>query len=153
GEPAGGKRAAAGQQVVPGSAQRVEVAADVGRAAVACLFGGHVVERADGGAGAGDAEEVLVHGAGQAHVGQLDEQPAAFLDDEEVGGLDVAVDDVLVVGVPQGAAALDDDLAGLLRIQRPLALDVVVEVDAVHELHGEEPGVLDVVEVIDTDDV
>src|SRR5262249_31382629 len=78
---------------------------------------------------------------------------AVLAGDEEVGGLDVAVDDALVVGVAEGAGGLEDDLAGLLGVEGALALDVLVEVDAVDELHGQVPGAIDLLELGDPDDV
>ena len=97
GHAAAGKRGLAGQHVIPGAAERIDVAADVGCFAVAGLFRRNVIDGTDGRPGAGDPRFFgLVNQTGQPHVGQLD-GPVPL--NQEVGGLDVAVNDVSFVGV------------------------------------------------------
>ena len=67
-----GNGGAPGEEVIEGAAERIDVAPFAGRAAVARLLGGHVVDRADRGPVAGDA---LVLGFGlecEAEVDDLD---------------------------------------------------------------------------------
>ena len=64
------------------------------------LLGGHVAGRAHGEA-CGRQPRVLVGAAGQAEIG---EQCAAVAVDEDVVGLEVAVDDPRVVGVLEAFA-------------------------------------------------
>jgi hypothetical protein len=153
GQAAFGERRLPGQHVEPGTPQRVQVAARVGRPAVARLLRRDVVHGADGGAAAGDAALLGTGLPGESQVGQLDDELVLLAADEEVGRLDVAVDDVLQVGVVQGAAGLDHDLPRLLRVQPALALDVLVQVDAVDELHGEEVGAVGLGALVQGDDV
>src|SRR5437763_336856 len=56
----------AGQHVVEGTAQGIDVAADVGGGTVPGLLGGQVVDGADRAAGPGHAELLLVDRPGQA---------------------------------------------------------------------------------------
>lgn len=100
-----------------------------------------------------DAELLVAGFAGQAEVGQLDHQPVALLGDEEIRRLDVTVDNALLVGVFEGAAALRDNVQCLVRVERPFAIAVFVQVGAVDELHGEIKGVIGLAEFVKCDDV
>ena len=83
---------------------------------------------------AGDAE---VHDPG-----------VAFLVDQDVGRLEVPVDDAQTVGLLEPVADLDGDADGLGRAHRPHHPQDALEVLAGHELHGdvEPPAVLAEVE-------
>ena len=102
------------------------------------LFGGHVVAGAHHLARAGQA--VLVGFVGQsgdacqAHVEDLDR---AFLVQQQVAGLDVAVDDVAFVGILEPAGGLQDVLDGLRHRQRSLLLDQGRQVLALHVFHDQ----------------
>ena len=93
-------------------AERVHVGLPVERLALGLLGGGV----------AGGAEHArrrlgpgrLGEGAGQAEVG--DAQPAV-LAEQQVGGLDVAVDEAAAVGVVEGPGRLEADQEGLRRAQ------------------------------------
>ncbi len=106
------ERRTAGDQLVRHDAERVEVHAVVGVRVRRRLLGGHVGRRADGGAdlgqrgapsaavGAGRADRL-----GDAEVGDR----GAAAGEEDVVGLDVAVDDALRVGVGEGAGDVAED--------------------------------------------
>ena len=53
-------------------------------------------------------------GAGDPEVGELDD---VAVGDEQVAGLDVAVDDAVAVGVVEAAARLGDDLDRLVDVE------------------------------------
>ena len=123
-----------GQALVEHDAQRVDVGARVDRAAVG-LLGREVVGAPDEHVGARDAGlPVRVEGARDPEVGELHGPVAG---EEDVLGLDVAVDHPLRLGVGQGAADLGADAGGLGGRQRPLAPDARLEVLPLHELHDE----------------
>ena len=88
------------------------------------------------------------------HLGQTEVGDAHLTQgvQEDVGGLDVAVEDALVMGVLQGIADLLDDLDRLAGGERGVA-DEFLEVGAVHELHEEVEQVIPLAEVEDGDDV
>ena len=72
--------------------------------------------------------------AGQGEPEIEDLHRAAGVEDE-VGRLDVAVHESLLVGVLKAGCGLADEVRGLADGQRPVALDFCVEVDAVDVLH------------------
>ncbi len=94
----GGVGHVAGQHLVEQHAEAVQVGAGIHRLA-ANLLRAHVARRADGQAGPGH-DRGAAEGFGDAEVGQ---HRAAVFAEQDVLGLDVAVDDVAAVGVVQGA--------------------------------------------------
>ena len=117
----------AGQQEIEGGPQAVDVGADVHGMAVDRLFRGEVV----GGAEdvplvvlLGEAVVGVVEEAGQAHVEDLDDALAV---QQQVGGLDVAVDQAGLVGVVQAEGGLADVVGGARHVHRPAALDDVLQ--------------------------
>jgi hypothetical protein len=99
------------------------------------LFGAHVPWRSH--ERAADGHRHLVGSLGQAEVGQPD---VPLIVDQQVRGLDVAVDDSAVVGVGQGLRRLKAPprhVLGFQRLLRPLAfIEDVGQASAVDELHG-----------------
>ena len=86
---------------------------------------------------------------GQAEIGDL-HSPA--LVDQDVLGLDVAVDDAFVVSELQGVANLRHDRQRLLR-RHPAGLNRLPQVHAVDIFHDEEIQPLGLAEIVDGDDV
>ena len=111
GEGFGREGACAGAQFVEDYAQGVDFAAGVGGLPQG-LFGRHVGGGADGEAGGGDP---FAQQFGQAEVGEdgLEGEAGARLrPDEDVGRLDVAVEDAAAVGVVEGLGQFTDDQQG-----------------------------------------
>ena len=80
------------------------------------LLGAHVHRRADHLAVAREERllgEPLLDGLGDAEVDDLGHGHAVVQRDQDVGRLDVAVDDALLVGVLDGLADLDEQLQAL----------------------------------------
>ena len=121
--------------------------------AVHGLFGRQVVGGAEDGVAVvllGERLFVVVEEAGQAEVEDLDDAGAVH---EQVGRLDVAVDQAGLVGVLQAEGGLMDVVGGANRVKRAAALDQVLEADAVDVLHDEEVEFAVPVHVVGADDV
>src|SRR5579862_129551 len=139
----------AGGHFVQDHAERKEIGAGV-EIFGADLFGRHVGDGADGGAGTG---QMLAGGVLSQTVG--DRGPTAYLrgfhlreakiedfgvaavGDKNIGGLDVAVNDAFGVSGVQGVRDFDSQAQEHLGIERA-ATDAMAEGDAVEELHGDE---------------
>ena len=120
-----------GEHFVEHHAHRVEVRPIVGNVALG-LLGAYVMHRADGLVGHG------VHSAAgkpcNAEIGHLD---GAVLEQHNVLGFDIPVNDPVVVGMLQGAQDLDGEVHGFLPIQYAFMLDIFFEGDAVNILHDD----------------
>ena len=129
--------------------ERVEVSAR-SRLLAPRLLGREVGRRAEHRPDLRDAR--LVGGAGDAEIGELDHLGVG---DEQIPGLDVAVDDPVAVGVVEAAARLGDDLHRLVHLEpTPVPQQLRARVPG-HMLHHDEVLVLGLVEaeVEDLDDV
>ena len=157
-----GEGRGAGEEVVEDGTEGVDVAAGVDGLA-AGLLGRHVADRSEQGAGGGDVGDGVGGagiGIGICPLGQVlgeapvDDDGLAELADEDVGGLEVAVDDAVAVGVSDGVCGGDH-----LREQGEAggeALaggDALLERAALDELHAQE-GAAELVaaEVVEGDD-
>ena len=139
---------AAGQHLVGDDGEGVDVGGG-GEVLAAHLLRGHVAWRAHGEAGHGEAGGV--EGAGDAEVG---EGGATAGVDDDVAGLDVAVDHALSVGVVEGAGELGDDAAGLGWGEGSALGDDAVEALAFEEAHGDVAAAVGGgADVVDGDDV
>ncbi len=96
---------AAGEAFVEHAAERVEVGAPVQRLALD-LFGGDVVGRAGEVAALERARDREL--AGEPEIGQVDVLAAPLGRDQHVGGLDVAVDEPVLVGDVEGLGDLGE---------------------------------------------
>ena len=154
-----GERAAAGEHLVEHRPQREDVRPVVGHLALG-LLGGQVADRADhrpgvrGPGGGRRAAEVARAGEqrvlpGEAEVEDLD---APVVQEEEVLGLDVAVDDALVVRGGQALRHARRVLGGLAHADRPLAQPRAHRLALEQLRHHEEPIAL-LAGVVDRDDV
>jgi hypothetical protein len=111
--------------------QRVDVGAAVERVALD-LLGRHVGERAH----AVDLRRLGIGVEHAAEVAQLDVDDLAFLHHgEDVGGLDVAVDQALAEHVAERHRALEADLDDLLQRQQAIGPAEVAQRHAGHVLH------------------
>ena len=97
------------QQPIQGAAQRVDVGAGVGVVGVQGLLGSHVVAGAHHLARAGQAIPVgVVRQSGDARQAHVEDLHRAFLVQQQVAGLDVAVDNLVLVGILEPSGGLDD---------------------------------------------
>ena len=112
------------------------------------LFGAEVVDAAE--RGAGDSQLRLGHGTGDPEVHH---PHAAVGRQEDVRGLDVAVDDAPRVGGGKRLRHLLGDLGGHQRRDGAPLVDQVRQVLAIHEFHHDERAGLIRSVVEDADDV
>ncbi len=136
----------AGGRLVHDDAQRVEVA---GRAELFALrlLGADVVRRAE--------HRGIVRHAGVARLrdAKVHDLHVAVGLDHDVGGLDVAVDDVVAVRDAQRRAHLRGYLGDLARVNLAPLLDGRLQVRAAHVLHDDVVGIVVAAPVVDVDDV
>ena len=126
------KGQAAGEHLVENHAGGVQIAAGVDVAALG-LLRRDVVDGAQGLLGEGAVGRVGE--PGDAEVGHLH---APVPENHDVVGLDVPVDDAPAVGVAQGLDDLGDEMEGLPPVELvPLLLHVLLQGDAVDELHDD----------------
>jgi hypothetical protein len=138
-----------GQHLVQRGAEGVEIRARRDAAADG-LLGRHVGGGAHHRALLGDAG--AIERDGEAEVAELD---GAVRGEPDVGGLEIAVDDALTVGVPEGCAELLGDVEGLLHGHAmTLALaEVLLEIAAGDVLADQIDAALPLVDVVHGDDV
>jgi hypothetical protein len=137
---------AAGGELVQHDAEGVEVGAAVELLAQR-LFRRHVVDGAGDAALAGDVDAALADR--EPEVDELDRGVALAVGVEDIGGLEVAVDEAVLVGVVEGLADVDCDLDRLLEVFGPTLL----EARTLEELHDEVGHVLVLADVVDRDHV
>ena len=140
-----------GQALVEDAAERVDVRALVERVA-RDLLGGDVLERADDLAGGGDSRE-RARALGQPEVAEVAVLATAGLRDEDVRGLDVAVDEALLVRGVERLGDLGEELDRALRLERTVLRDELGEVGALDVAHGEEEHAVLLARLVDGDDV
>ena len=124
------------------------------------LLGGHVRRRSEHRSFSCEASRLLVGlhrrvELGEAEVEQLGNFVAVVaLHDEDVLGLEIAVDDAGSVGLHEPLGAVADDAARGRRVDEADAGHPVVERLAVEELHGDVgPAVFEAPRVVHVDDV
>jgi hypothetical protein len=143
---------AAGEQLEEGHAGRPEIGASVDHARVTHLLGRHVHRRAQRDRRGGQRLEVGLLGAllGDAKIEHLDQRRAVeATGEEEVRGLDVAVDDAQRVGLGQRLAGLHHVARRVADRQGSALADQPSQIAPVEQLHDEvrdavlDPGVED----------
>src|SRR5207248_1106003 len=128
----------AGQQVVEGAAQAVDVGPVVHVRRLQRLLGGQVVGGAQNGVGVEFPGQLFVGVGpepGQAQVEDLDDAGAVH---QQVAGLDVAVDQAGGVDVLQALGRLGDVVGGAPRAERAALAHQVVQADALDVVHDDE---------------
>ena len=139
------------QHLIPGAAERIEVAANVGQLAVASLFGRHVVHRAHCRAGASDVRfERIIDRTSQTKVRHFHHAVAR---DQQVRRLDVAVNNVLFVGVLQCSGDLLDDLDRTLDGRDAPSLHHLEQILTLDILHRDEQVTVSFTRIVHRDDV
>ena len=140
------ERLVAGEHLVEHRTQGEEVGAGVDLFAPH-LLGGHVVGRPH-------------HHPGAGHLGRAETRQAEVEDlhlarrlDVDVGGLDVAVDEIVSVGEVEPVRHLLHEVELLVQVAEPALGDEVLEVSTLEKLHGHEDLALLLAEVVDRDDV
>src|SRR5262249_18519842 len=124
---AGPERCSAGAQRVKDAAETEEIAAVIDGQSLG-LLGGHVLRgpRDD----AALAQAVIVHRPRQAEIGDLDPLHAVF--EQDVGRLDVAVHQALLVGGGQSLGYLHADAQDFAYVsRRPFPVQAFLQRDAV----------------------
>ena len=139
----------AGQHLVHDDAEAVDVGALVDLLAED-LLGRHVFRRADDVARLRELRVAALRGGGDAEVHDL-EQPRVV--DQDVRGLQVAMDDALLVRDAHADADVRAVGDGLLRRHRLLVGDLGAERMRRKVLHRDRVAAADVQEVVDADDV
>ncbi len=110
------------QAPVQDPAQGIDVGTNIHRRGIFDLLGSHEIQGAEQGSRFGHAGLEV---PGQAEVEELS---LAFGSDLDVGGLDVAVNQVVLVGLGQGTGDLVHQLASLGHSQRPAFVDHLLQV-------------------------
>ena len=141
----------AGQQFIKHHAERIDVGPAIDALIGCSLLGGHVFRRSDdlilrwalpphpnplplgGGEGVRSGAGV-VQNLGNAEVGDFD--PARFVE-EQILGLDVAVNDAVLMGELEGFANRRHDGEGLLRCE-PARRHGLAQVDTIDKFHEQE---------------
>lgn len=122
------------EKFIEDAAQRVEVAG--GNGLSHCLLGRHVDDRAGGGVGSGEAglAGLGLQGRGNAEVEDLD---LAVRGDHQVRRLQVAVYDILPVGVGEHLGSPPGNVRGSFDGQRTIALERGIEAAPPDEFHDQ----------------
>lgn len=141
---------AAGDHVVEGCAEGVDVGAVVDVDLSANLLGADVVGCSVGAAGLGHGGFEVGHFAGETHVGELGDMLAG---EHDIFGLDVAVDEAAFVGVVEGFGDLGDDFEGFFFGEGLSGGEFVVDGAAFDELHDEVVEAAGLTDVNGLDDV
>jgi hypothetical protein len=137
------------EEVVERRPERVHVRPRADEVAlVPDLLRRHVVRRADEVALGGEAGRVDLERDPEVREARLSGRV-----DEDVRGLDVAVDDPAPVRLVEGEGDLADDRERLGLGERAAPLEDAVDVDAVHELHGDVELALGLADVLDLHEV
>ena len=139
------ERALAGRDLVEDEAERVEIAPH-GRRLARELLGRHVRRRARD-----LAQRSGLFGGHREPEVRDPHAPAPV--EHDVRGLEVAVEDALLVRRVQARAELARDLDGLVDGETPDPLEQRRQVLAVHVLHREEVAAFDLADVVDAADV
>ena len=138
--------------MVEHATERVHVGAAVDERRGLDLLGGEVVDRPQhgvGGRGDGGAVERLR----KTEVGEIGVVVAFARGDQDVGGLDVAMDEAEAVRGVQRSGDLDHQPAGEGRGQATVDADERAEVDALHERHRDVERPVVFARVLHRDDV
>jgi hypothetical protein len=136
------------QQLVEDHANREHVAASV-EGLAAHLLRAHVVDGPDHHAGLREPR-VAAEELGDPEVHDLG---GAVIEQPDVAGLDVAMDDPALVRVGEPAADLDHDVELLRERERLVRAKERLEVDAREHLHGDEGDAPVLAELVNDDDV
>ena len=142
------KRALAGQQLVQNDARSEQISPRINGSAFQ-LLGRHVFERANYRAlGASHVARVL--DARDAKIRQLDAPTGLH---QQIGGLDVTVNNFLLMRVLKRRQQVPHDAHGLLKCVGAAFVKVVLEVVALYKLHHQKSNVAIAVRVVHTHNV
>ena len=139
----------AGEQLVAGDAVRKDVGERIGGRAVE-LFRRHVRQGADERTLGRDAGRRRLRQQGDAEIHDLH---AAVRQQHDVGGLHIAVDDALGVGMVQSRGHLGHDVQLLQEAQRPLVDDGTFQVLALKQFHDEVGRTFVLAEIVNDNDI
>ena len=136
----------AGEHLIHYNTQRVQVAAVVDSAALG-LLGRDVVDRAQRLTGQGILGRA---DAGNAKISDLD---AAVLEDHNIMGLNVPMDDATVMGMIQRTGDLHGEMQSLPPVEAGLLLKVLLQGDSFDELHDDKVCICRTGHIVNADDV
>ncbi len=124
------------EHLVADDGERVDVGAGVEVALADQLLGRHVADRADGHPGVGESRAAVRRRRAhrRARDAEVGEHRVPFLE-EDVRGLDVAVDDPHAVREPEGVRHLAQDVQRLTDGEPAVAFQAMLERLALHERH------------------
>jgi hypothetical protein len=131
----GGERQAPGERAIQDHAQGPDVAAPVDVLLAAHLLRAHVLGRAEKLPGFGAVADARRGVLRDAEVEHLDDLVVVGAREEQVVGLQIAMNDARLVGLAQGLRGLGEDARGLGHGDATLTTEALGEVFPVQELH------------------
>ena len=144
----------AGQQVIQRASQSIDVGTAICFPGVQGLFRSHEIDGSNDHSGGGQIGLQITFGfslqASHTHVQNLDR---SLLVQQQVGGLDIPMDDPLSMSRFETPGGLNDAFNRHFNIERPILLDGSGKVAAVHQFHDEEVNAAGAVGVMGGDDV
>ncbi len=145
----------AGQEVVKGAAEAVDISTDIRLLGVADLLGGDVIGSAEHLAFAGQAgiDLAFARDLGEAEIEHLDDRLFSLASQDQVGRLDVAVNHPALMRMLKPQRRLIDEIAGIRHRQRTARFHQLREVFPLDILHRQDDALAEPRGRVSGDDV